>query len=78
VFVCGASSNRNLLCCQSHPEFELQYAVTERIWPAVVEQRRRLSEQEADAARSSFADYSRGDADTLCAAINRFLRAHAH
>ena len=33
IFVAG--SKRNILACQGHPEFELQYSVHDRIWPAV-------------------------------------------
>ena len=47
----------NILCCQGHPEFEYEYSIAQRIWPAVVENKR-LNEEKIAAAKASFEGYS--------------------
>ncbi len=49
-----AGKHGSLLACQCHPEFELQYAVMERIWPSVVQLNNRLTETEQIEAMKSF------------------------
>ena len=41
VFLAGKKDN--ILACQSHPEFDFEYAIAQRIWPSVVETRKILS-----------------------------------
>ena len=48
-----AGKYKSILACQSHPEFELQYAVLDRILPSVVRSER-LSEIEKVEAMESF------------------------
>ena len=50
-----AYADGRIVTVQGHPEFELQSCILDRIWPAVVEQRRRLSPTDAEVARASFA-----------------------
>ena len=52
------TSGGNILCCQGHPEFEYEYSIAQRIWPAVVEKNKRLSEEKIAAAKASFEGYS--------------------
>ena len=68
VYVCG----RNILCCQGHPEFELNYAIWDRIWPAVVEKNQRLSEEKILAARASFEGYTQ-PFNTIALLIAEFI-----
>jgi GMP synthase-like glutamine amidotransferase len=65
----------NLLGLQSHPEFELEYCVKDRIMPSVVDKLKRLSAAEVDESLRSFARYTPDDADRLCGVIDAFLRA---
>jgi len=51
-YVTGAHAN--ILCLQSHPEFDYDYAVRDRIWKAVVDTNKRLDEAEVEASRASF------------------------
>jgi GMP synthase-like glutamine amidotransferase len=74
MFVCGA--NKNLLACQSHPEFEFGYAIRDRIWPAVVEKFQRLSREEIVSSEESFKDFSGADSDFFCALVSSFLHSH--
>lgn len=69
-----AGRKANILCCQSHPEFDLEYCIHERIWPAVVDQNKRLSDEQVVEARESFAKYTGADAATLLQMISLFLR----
>ena len=52
----GGSSSQppTIVTMQGHPEFELDSCIKERIWPAVVGERKRLSEVEQAEARASF------------------------
>lgn len=61
---------RNVLALQCHPEFDLG-VVDWKLWPALVEQRRRLSAAEAADARESFARATNN------AALRGFVRAFA-
>jgi GMP synthase-like glutamine amidotransferase len=73
IFITGRFGN--LLACQSHPEFDYEYAIAERIWPAVVEKNKRLSEKEVDTARASFASFAGREEgpDLLMKVIQAFL-----
>jgi len=72
IFVCGA--HRNLLACQSHPEFDLDYAIHERIWKSVVVKNKRLTEEEAQYSMSSFEGFSRQSGpDFLIFCLKRFF-----
>lgn len=64
---------QNILACQSHPEFEYDYAIKERIWPSVVEKNHRLTEDEAKEAMNSFQDYNTIDSNRFCKIISAFL-----
>jgi GMP synthase-like glutamine amidotransferase len=68
-----AGSNYNIWACQSHPEFDLQYAVHDRIWPAVVDQMGRLNEEEIALAKETFAVYDASDARLILDAISDYL-----
>ena len=63
----------NILCCQSHPEFDLQYSIYDRILPAVME-RKRLTDAEVEDARATFRQYDGSDATKLLNYISSFLR----
>eukprot|EP00428_Durinskia_dybowskii_P060711 CAMPEP_0170382100 /NCGR_PEP_ID=MMETSP0117_2-20130122/14763_1 /TAXON_ID=400756 /ORGANISM="Durinskia baltica, Strain CSIRO CS-38" /LENGTH=247 /DNA_ID=CAMNT_0010637717 /DNA_START=71 /DNA_END=814 /DNA_ORIENTATION=+ len=71
IFVAGVA--KNILACQSHPEFELQYSVRERIWPAVVEKDNRIAEPYVEEYRRSFDTYTGEDAVLMKKAIAAFL-----
>ena len=71
VFVCGLK--QNILGCQSHPEFDFDYAIKDRIWPSVVEIRKKLSPEEIDESRKTFEDYDGKDAKALMEVISQFL-----
>ena len=64
----------NILCCQSHPEFDLQYCIVERIWPAVVDLNHRLTPEQEEDAKQSFDRYDGKDAAKLLSLISSFLR----
>jgi len=68
--------HHNILCLQSHPEFDYDYAVRDRIWPAVVDKNQRLTPDEAAASWASFEAFGgRGDGpDLLMAMVRAFLR----
>jgi GMP synthase (glutamine-hydrolysing) len=72
IFVTGSS--RNILACQAHPEFDYQYCIEDRIWPSVVETKKKLTDEEAVSARQSFEGFSREDSDLLMNLISTFLR----
>lgn len=65
--------NRNILACQSHPEFDLQYAVLDRIWISIVKKRKCLSKEEIALSLRSFEEYSTSDSELLCGMISDFL-----
>lgn len=70
-----AGKNNNILACQSHPEFDLKYAVIDRIWIGVVEKRRMLSKSDIVDSLRSFEEYDGMDAKDMCAVICDFLHA---
>lgn len=72
MFVAGKC--KNIFASQSHPELEYNYSVRDRIWPVVVDQRKRLSEEEIAIAQESFARYTGDDAKLFMLAISDFLR----
>jgi hypothetical protein len=65
---------RNIFACQSHPEFEYEYCIKERIWPAVTETRKRLNDEEIRAAAESFENFNREDSKCLLSMIKSFLQ----
>jgi hypothetical protein len=65
---------RNIFSCQSHPEFEYDYCIKERIWPSVVTLNKRLSEEEIKTAEESFEDHTREDSEALLGVIKSFLK----
>ena len=71
VFIAG--KNDNIIACQSHPELDYQYAVADRIWKVVVDQRKRLNEEELQIATESFAKYNGEDAKAFMNWISDFL-----
>jgi hypothetical protein len=64
---------KNIFCCQSHPEFDYEYAIKDRIWKHVVEKNNRLSEAEILVAMESFEDYTSKDSKILLTMIKSFL-----
>lgn len=72
IYVTGAT--QNILCCQSHPEFDYKYCIVDRIWPLVVDQQQKLSEQEIIVAKASFDTYTGDDATSMMKSISLFLR----
>jgi len=71
IYVTG--KYKNILAFQSHPEFELQYAIKDRIWPRVVEDKKRLSAEEITVALESFKGFNNDDANKLGELISNFL-----
>jgi GMP synthase-like glutamine amidotransferase len=69
-----AGKHKNILAAQSHPEFELGYAIRERIWPRVVDQLHRLNEEEVEIAKKSFDEFHPDDPQLINRLISRFLR----
>jgi hypothetical protein len=65
---------RNIFSCQSHPEFEYDYCIKERIWPSVVTLNKRLNEEEIKTAEESFEDHTRDDSEALLGVIKSFLK----
>lgn len=63
MFITGAK--RNILACQSHPEFDLQYCIYDRIWPAVVEKNHRLTSSEEEEAKATFEAYHDDDSQLM-------------
>lgn len=63
IYITGI--HQNILACQSHPEFDLQYCIYDRIWPAVVEKNRRLTQDEIEDAKVSFLNYNADDAKLM-------------
>jgi GMP synthase-like glutamine amidotransferase len=74
LYVTG--KNRNILACQSHPEFNhyVHYAVMDRIWVSIVNKRKCLSAEEVAHSRKSFEEYTTSDSTLLCDMISDFLR----
>jgi GMP synthase-like glutamine amidotransferase len=73
LFVTG--KHENILGCQSHPEFDLQYAVMDRIWPSIVGKLKRLSDAEIQESLASFEKYTGDGASELCTLISAFLHS---
>lgn len=71
MFVTG--TGENILACQSHPEFDYDYAIKDRIWPAVVDKFKRLTEEEIEASARSFDHFTGDDSLLLCDLISSFL-----
>lgn len=71
LFITG--KHDNILACQSHPEFDLQYAVLDRIWLSVVKKRKMLSLGQVEESLLSFNKYDGAGAITLCGLISDFL-----
>lgn len=67
-----AGSRRNILACQSHPEFDYQYAIKDRIWPSVTANGR-LNEEEKELYIATFMTYTGDDARLMMTAISDFL-----
>lgn len=67
--------HRNILALQSHPEFELKYAIYDRIWLSVVEKNKRLTEEQVVEAKRSFEDFSDDDRMKMSLLISSFLRS---
>ena len=66
--------NRNILGVQTHPEFDVEYAIWERIWPLAVVKNKRLSEEERLAYEPGLCRYERTEgADALISFIRDFL-----
>ena len=70
MFIAG--KNNNILGCQSHPEFDLQLCIYDRILPAVMKNRR-LSEEERIAAVASFDGFVLDDSILMLDIISSFL-----
>lgn len=68
-----AGRGYNMIACQGHPEFDLQYAIYDRIWKAVVERNKRLNEEEILIAQDSFAHYEKTDAIEFMHWLKTFL-----
>lgn len=47
-------TGQNILSIQGHPEFDYSHCIAEKIWPAVVEVNKRLSDEEVADAQASF------------------------
>lgn len=69
-----AGNQGNIIACQSHPEFDLQYAIHDRIWKGVVEKNKRLNEEEINIAQESFRNYKKEDAVAFMQWMKLFLR----
>jgi GMP synthase-like glutamine amidotransferase len=65
--------NHNILAAQSHPEFDYDYCIRDRIWPAVCARKRLTEEEQAECAKT-FVGWDRNwGADRLCALIKFHL-----
>lgn len=65
---------RNIFACQSHPEFEYEYCIKDRIWPAVTKTSKRLNDEEIKSAAASFENFSKEDSKCLLRMIKSFLQ----
>jgi GMP synthase (glutamine-hydrolysing) len=72
IFVAGTFSN--ILASQSHPEFDYKYCIEDRIWPAVVNLRKRLNAEEIEISKNSFLNYNEIDSNRFSNYISTFLR----
>jgi GMP synthase-like glutamine amidotransferase len=72
LFVTG--NKKNLLCCQSHPEFlDVNYAMHERIIPIVINERKRLNEEQAAVALKSLQEFTGDDSRLFLSMVSEFL-----
>lgn len=71
IYICG--SKNNILACQGHPEFELDYAVRTKIWPIVLP---RLSPEEIEMAETSFQSFTLDDSLYFMNVIKNFLKSN--
>ena len=74
LYICG--NKDNILCCQSHPEFDYDYCIKDRIWKTVVEKKNRLSEEQISESIVSFEKYNGNGALVLLNGIKDFIRRH--
>ncbi|CAK4636725.1 hypothetical protein AeMF1_009818 [Aphanomyces euteiches] len=65
-----AGPKKNILCCQGHPEFDVQYCFKERLWHEFEE---RLGDKR-DESKLSFDTYIDHDAKRFLKLISQFLR----
>lgn len=72
MFIAGI--NNNILCCQSHPEFDLQYCVQDRILPALCENGR-LTDSEQKESLASFLHFRSEDSARMLQIISEFLHS---
>jgi GMP synthase-like glutamine amidotransferase len=68
----AAGKDLNILACQAHPEFELQYCIFDRILPAVTKASR-IDDEERAAALQSFETFVDDDSHKMIALISDFL-----
>jgi GMP synthase (glutamine-hydrolysing) len=71
IFLAG--SDNNILACQSHPEFDYEYCIKDRIWPAIMEHNR-LTPDEAVFSAKTFENFTGEDSQKFLSMVNRFLR----
>lgn len=61
MFVCGPK--KSIICAQAHPEFmDVKYAIYDRIAPVVIDERKRLNDEQKAESFESFAEYEKNDA----------------
>ena len=73
IYVTG-KNKKNILACQSHPEFDYDYAIRDRLFPRFSVELNRLSTEEIEEAKQSFEEYSRlNGADFMIEIIKKFL-----
>lgn len=70
----AAGKELNILACQAHPEFEVQYCITDRILPAVTKANR-IDEEERLRAIESFETFVSDDSERMIALISDFLHS---
>lgn len=75
IFMIGKSPDHaNILACQSHPEFEVNYCIWDRIWPIAVIQRQRLTAEEKILYEPGFRSFNpENGANQLLNVIKKFL-----
>jgi GMP synthase-like glutamine amidotransferase len=71
AFVCGI--NDNILAVQCHPEFDYEYAIQEKIWPSVVNVRKKISEEQAESYMKTFQTFTGEDSRLFLQFIAAFL-----
>lgn len=70
MFIAG--SKNNILCCQAHPEFDLQYCILDRILPSLWTSGR-LTDVEKEMALESFRSFKLEDSNRMLQIISNFL-----